>query len=68
MGMLLSDLAYTHSVAEAVGGWQEWVILQNWTVEDWFVTITTWPFVLTRIAIVLGIGFKSTVDKAAKRI
>jgi hypothetical protein len=64
--MLLSDLAYIHSVAEALGGWHEWLQVQNWTAEDWVVTITTYPFVLSRIAIVLGIGLREspgTVDK-----
>lgn len=56
--MLLSDFAYCHSCAQAVGGWNVWVDLTRWTVEDWIVTVTTWPFVLTRVAIVLGIGLR----------
>lgn len=56
MAILLSDVLYTHSCAQAVGGWSEWLQLAHWTLEDWTITITTWPFVLTRVAIVLGVG------------
>lgn len=65
MGMLLSDVCYTHSCAQAVGGWSEWVKIGEWTAEDWMVTVTTWPFVLARVAIVLGIGVGS--DGVRKR-
>ena len=58
MGILLSDIAYCHSCAEAVGGWGEWVRLANWTMDDWIVTVTTWPFVFARLAIVFGIGLE----------
>ncbi|KAK4553891.1 hypothetical protein LTR86_009066 [Recurvomyces mirabilis] len=58
MGMLLSDLAYTHSVAQALGGWDVWLKVWEWTSEDWVVTITTWPFVLARVGIALGLGFR----------
>lgn len=57
-GILLSDALYTHSVAQAVGGWSEWLKFWEWTGQDWGVTVTTWPFVLVRLAIVLGIGLK----------
>ncbi|KAF2757771.1 hypothetical protein EJ05DRAFT_476980 [Pseudovirgaria hyperparasitica] len=57
-GMLLSDVAYCHSVAQAVGGWGEFVKVQNWTVDDWTVTLMTLPFVLSRVCIALGIGLK----------
>jgi hypothetical protein len=57
-GMLLSDVAYCHSAAQAVGGWRAWAILGDWTAEDWVVFWTTTPMVLTRILIVLGIGLK----------
>ena len=60
MGMLLSDIPYCHSVAQAVGGWGEWLIVSHWTREDWIAAVTTWPFVLSRVAIVLGIGFKGS--------
>lgn len=66
VGMLLSDMAYCHSCAEAVGGWAEYSVVSRWTMEDWVVTITTWPFVLARIAIVLGIGEKSA-QKGGKK-
>lgn len=65
-GMLLSDIAYCHSCAQAVGGWNVWLDIAKWTAEDWIVTLTTWPFVLARCAIVLGIGFKSPRDGEKK--
>ncbi|KAL9534354.1 hypothetical protein SMMN14_02153 [Sphaerulina musiva] len=58
MAILLSDALYTHSMAQAVGGWAQWAVLSNWTLNDWVAAITTWPFVLTRVAIVLGIGYR----------
>ncbi|KAK3715557.1 hypothetical protein LTR37_007045 [Vermiconidia calcicola] len=58
LGILFSDAAYCHSCAEAVGGWATWIMVQDWTAADWVVTLTTWPFVFARLAIVLGIGFK----------
>lgn len=65
-GMLLSDIAFCHSCAQAVGGWREWFILSHWTVLDWSVFVTTWPFVLSRVAILLGIGFKKQVAVKAE--
>ena len=65
MGMLLSDLAYCHSCAQAVGGWGVWLVVANWTAEDWLVNLMTWPFVLARCAIVFGIGRKDV--EAGKR-
>ncbi|KAK3072591.1 hypothetical protein LTR53_006545 [Teratosphaeriaceae sp. CCFEE 6253] len=64
MGMLLSDAFYTHSMAQGLGGWGEWVQVAKWTAEDWAVTITTLPFFLVRLCIVLGIGLKSTPKRA----
>lgn len=55
VGMLLSDFVYVHSTAEAVGGWAEYAKLGNFTVQDWVVTATTLPFVLTRIGIAAGV-------------
>lgn len=53
-GMILSDLLYLHSTAEAVGGWVEYVKVGEWTGADWTVAATTLPFVLTRAAIAGG--------------
>jgi hypothetical protein len=58
LGMLLSDAAYCHSVAQAVGGWSAWVSLADWTIEDWIVFVTTASMILVRILIVLGVGVK----------
>ena len=59
-GMLLSDVMYCHSCAEALGGWNVWLRVAEWTVEDWVVTLSTWPFVFVRLAIVLGIGINES--------
>lgn len=58
MGMLLSDAAYCHSVAQAVGGWDTWCRMGSWSIEDWFVFWTTAPMVSVRILIVFGVGVK----------
>lgn len=65
MGILLSDALYSHSLAQALGGWSKWIVLADWTAQDWVVAITTFPFILTRIAIVSGIGLKQTKSHAA---
>lgn len=51
LGMLASDVCYMHSCAQAVGGWAEWAQLQHWSAEDWAVFITTFPPVMTRVAL-----------------
>lgn len=61
--MLLADIAYCHSCAQAVGGWELWLQISMWTTQDWTVAITTWPFVLSRFVIVLGIGIRSREAK-----
>lgn len=58
-GMLLSDFAYCHSAAQAVGGWGAWFNLRLWGSEDWLVFFTTAPMVMARMLIVFGIGVKS---------
>ncbi|CAN8101777.1 unnamed protein product [Discula destructiva] len=58
-GMLLSDVAFLHSMAQAVGGWAVYSSLAEWTAEDWVGMAATAPMVLTRILIVLGIGLRS---------
>ena len=58
MAILLSDALYTHSMAQAVGGYASFFALSKWTLNDWVAAITTYPFILTRIAIVLGIGYR----------
>ncbi|SMY28529.1 unnamed protein product [Zymoseptoria tritici ST99CH_1A5] len=64
-GILCSDVLFTHSLAEAVGGWGEWIVLSRWTVADWVAAVTTFPFVMTRILIVLGIGLKEGKGRRA---
>lgn len=65
IGILLSDALYSHSLAQALGGWAKWAVLPDWTGQDWLVAITTFPFILTRIAIVLGVGSKQEKLRAA---
>ncbi|KAJ4385450.1 hypothetical protein N0V93_009878 [Gnomoniopsis smithogilvyi] len=57
-GMLFSDFLFLHSMAQAVGGWAIYSDLTGWTAEDWAGMAGTAPMVLTRIFIVLGIGFR----------
>lgn len=61
MGMLLSDIFYCHSCAQAVGGWAVWLQVGGWTFEEWVVTLTTWPFLIARLAIVSGVGMRVKV-------
>lgn len=56
--ILCSDVLYSHSLAQALGGWANWIVGSEWTGQDWMVAITTFPFIFTRIAIILGIGLK----------
>lgn len=57
-GMLFSDFLFIHSMAQAVGGWQVYSKLAEWTAEDWVCMAATAPMVLSRIFIVLGIGLR----------
>jgi hypothetical protein len=66
LGMLLSDFAFCHSTAQAVGGWAAYVRIADWTAEDWVAFATTAPMVLTRISIVLGVGVKRLPAVAVK--
>ena len=58
VAVLLQDVFFVWSVAEAVGGWDVWVDVAGWEVSDWLVFWTTLPGFLVRILIVLGIGVK----------
>ncbi|KAF6806742.1 hypothetical protein CSOJ01_08645 [Colletotrichum sojae] len=62
-GMLLSDAAYCHGSAQAVGGWAAWSDRGNWTVEDYVILGTTAPFVIARILLVLGVGVRTKRTK-----
>lgn len=62
IGMLLSDAAYVHSCAQGVGGWGEWVHVSHWTADEWAVTLSTWPFVVARLAIASGVGMRAKVQ------
>lgn len=61
-GMLLSDVAFLHSTAQAVGGWGVYARVGGWTVEDWAGFVMTAPMVLTRVLIVLGAGLRTGRD------
>lgn len=65
-GMLLSDFAFCHSTAQAVGGWGSYVEVGDWTAEDWVALVTTAPMVLTRILLVLGVGIKRSPTASVK--
>ncbi|EFY96262.1 hypothetical protein X797_008477 [Metarhizium robertsii] len=55
-GMLVSDVAFCHSAAQAVGGWTSWADLSAWTLDDHLVLWATVPFLVVRVLVVLGIG------------
>lgn len=59
-GMLLSDLTWCLSAAEAVGGWPAWADLGAWTTQDHLIFWTSAPIALIRILIVLGVGMRRT--------
>ena len=65
-GMLLSDFAFCHSTAQAVGGWGIYVNMGDWTLEDYVAFASTAPMVLTRILLVLGVGVKGRSMGAVK--
>ena len=58
VGMILSDVWYAHSCAEAVGGWAQWLKIWEWTLEDWFISLGTWPMLAARVVIALKIGWE----------
>ncbi|TQV99400.1 hypothetical protein V2A60_004878 [Cordyceps javanica] len=57
-GILINDLAYCHAIAQAVGGWNIWMDVSNWTKDDHMVFWSTWPLIIIRGLIVLGVGLK----------
>ena len=65
--ILFSDIMYCQSCADALGGWSVWVNVAEWTIADWVVTLSTWPFLLVRLAIVLGIGIKCSKADAKRQ-
>lgn len=65
--ILLSDIMYCQSCAEALGGWSVWLNVMEWTVADWVISLSTYPFLLVRLAIVLGIGVKQPKADARKQ-
>ncbi|KAK1979847.1 hypothetical protein LZ30DRAFT_596007 [Colletotrichum cereale] len=66
-GMLLSDAAYLHSTAQAVGGWELWLDRSKWTVEDYIILYTTAPMLIVRVLIVFGIGVRVPREADAKQ-
>ncbi|BCR98278.1 uncharacterized protein AKAW2_31597S [Aspergillus luchuensis] len=54
--MLLSDLAWCHSVAQAVGGWAIWLNVCIWSTEDHLMFWTSAPITIMRLLVVSGIG------------
>ncbi|PYI09242.1 hypothetical protein BO78DRAFT_459351 [Aspergillus sclerotiicarbonarius CBS 121057] len=56
--MLISDVAWCHSAAQAVGGWGIWSNVSVWSMEDHLMFWTSAPITVMRILIVLGVGLK----------
>ncbi len=67
-GMLLSDAAYAHGTAQAVGGWAAWADLAQWTADDWLVFWTTAPMLAARVALVAGVGLGGVGKNKTKGI
>jgi hypothetical protein len=57
-GMLLSDMLYLHSTAQALGGWGEWIQVDRWRIEDWLVMASSFGPFLVRVLVILKVGFK----------
>jgi hypothetical protein len=62
-GMLLSDVAYHHSAAQAVGSWSLYIDVAQWATMDWAVFLSNVITILPRILIVLGVGIKTSLGK-----
>ncbi|OJK01307.1 hypothetical protein ASPACDRAFT_41569 [Aspergillus aculeatus ATCC 16872] len=62
--MLLSDLAWCHSVAQAVGGWHIWLNVRIWSAEDHLMFWTSAPITVMRILIVSGVGLQKADEGA----
>ena len=55
IGMLISDAVYFWAVAQAVGGWDEFLNVGVWSADEWTVTLgALWP-VSVRLFIVFGL-------------
>ncbi|KAL2127918.1 hypothetical protein VTI74DRAFT_9994 [Chaetomium olivicolor] len=65
-GMLLSDVAWAHSVAQAVGGWAVWLDVGGWSAMDHAMFWTSAPIAVVRLLIVLGAGVGKTGEKEKK--
>lgn len=59
VGMLLSDVANGHSVAQAVGGWAVWADMQAWTMEEHVIFWSTAPMTVIRLLFLLGVGVQT---------
>ena len=59
MGMLLSDIAFCHATAQAVGGWVAWSKVSEWTMDDHAIFLANGPVLLVRILLILGVGVKT---------
>ncbi|EGX91408.1 hypothetical protein CCM_05566 [Cordyceps militaris CM01] len=62
-GILMNDAVYCHATAQAVGGWEVWLDVGKWTRDDYVVFWSTWPLIVVRVLVVLGIGLKKLPDK-----
>ncbi|KAJ3497357.1 hypothetical protein NLG97_g1968 [Lecanicillium saksenae] len=57
-GILINDAIYCHAIAQAVGGWAVWLDVASWTKDDHMVFWATWPLIIIRVMVVLGVGLK----------
>lgn len=66
VGMILSDIANGHAVAQAVGGWEAWSKVSEWTMDDHALFWAGASVLLVRILLILGVGVK-TISGSLKR-
>lgn len=59
IGMILSDIAFCHATAQAVGGWVAWSKVSEWTMDDHAIFWANAPVLLVRILLILGVGVKT---------
>lgn len=65
IGMLLSDVAYSWSVVQGLGGWENWVKVGEWCLSDWTLLLSTVPLAVVRVLILLE-GHPETVKRRAE--
>ena len=56
---LVSDFVYSHSCAEAMGGWDEFIKISQWRGMDWIIFLTSAPLGVVRAMFLMKVGFRT---------